>query len=156
MLPYFSGERTPLHDPGAKGLLLGLDLSHKRGDMFRAALEGISYGIGQVLETYEEAGARIDEIAAVGGGTRNRVWAQAVSDITGRTQLLRSRTTGAAYGDAFLAALGVGAVAEGDITRWNPMHHSLPPDPGNGAVYAHGARRFDSLYHATRPLLAGD
>lgn len=155
MLPYLSGERTPLHDPGAKGLLIGLDLSHKRGDIFRAALEGIGYGIGQILATYEEAGAHIDEIAAVGGGTKNRVWAQAVSDITGKTQHLRSRVTGAAYGNAFLAALGVEAVAPGDITTWNPLDHSLPPRPHLGVLYADGARRFAALYQATRPLLAG-
>ncbi len=36
MLPYFSGERTPIHDTHAKGVIFGLDLTHTRGDLFRA------------------------------------------------------------------------------------------------------------------------
>ena len=41
-LPYFSGERTPIHDAQAKGAFFGLDLTHNRGDLFRAVLEGAS------------------------------------------------------------------------------------------------------------------
>ena len=44
LLPYFSGERTPIHDPHAKGVLFGLNLTHTRGDIYRALLEGIAYG----------------------------------------------------------------------------------------------------------------
>ena len=36
MLPYFSGERTPIHDTHAKGVIFGLNLTHTRGDLFRA------------------------------------------------------------------------------------------------------------------------
>ena len=153
MLPYFSGERTPIHDPGAKGILFGLDLSHDRGDIYRALLEGIGYGLDQILATYREAGAEISEIAAVGGGTRNQIWSQAVSDITGVEQVIRSRTTGAAYGDAFLAALGLGLIEEDEISRWNPRQRLLEPDPALAALYDEGARRFAALYQATRPLL---
>jgi sugar (pentulose or hexulose) kinase len=46
----------------------------------------------------------------VGGGTRNLPWLQATSDLTGLDQTLCRVTTGAAYGDAFLAAQAVGAV----------------------------------------------
>ena len=42
VLPHFSGERTPIHDPQAKGAIFGLDLTHTRGDLYRAALEGIA------------------------------------------------------------------------------------------------------------------
>ena len=42
-LPYFSGERTPLHDPNAKGAIVGLTLAHTRADIYRAALEGIAF-----------------------------------------------------------------------------------------------------------------
>jgi xylulokinase len=39
VLPYFAGERTPLFDPDARGLILGLTLSHGRGHVYRAMLE---------------------------------------------------------------------------------------------------------------------
>ena len=100
LLPYFSGERTPIHDPQAKGVLFGLNLTHTRGDVYRAFLEGIACGTAHVFDTYREAGQDPRAVYAVGGGTRNRVWAQATSDVSGRTQIVREKTVGAAYGDA--------------------------------------------------------
>ncbi|MGL5011724.1 MAG: FGGY-family carbohydrate kinase, partial [Paracoccaceae bacterium] len=56
-LPYFRGERTPIHDAQAKGAFFGLNLTHGRGDLFRAVLEGVASGTAHVLETCRAAGA---------------------------------------------------------------------------------------------------
>ena len=56
-LPYFSGERTPIHDPNAKGAIVGLTLAHTRADMYRALLEGIAFATHHIFDTYAEAGA---------------------------------------------------------------------------------------------------
>src|SRR4029078_750571 len=77
VLPYFSGERTPIHDPHARGMIFGLDLTHTRGDIYRAMFEGIACGTNHVFETYAEAGEEPRSILAAGGGARNRVWSQA-------------------------------------------------------------------------------
>src|SRR3546814_7961120 len=53
VLPYFSGERTPIHDPTAKGCLFGLDLTHDRADVYRAVLEGIAYGVNHIVRSEE-------------------------------------------------------------------------------------------------------
>jgi xylulokinase len=45
VLPYFSGERTPLNDPRARGVFFGLTLSHTREHLYRAVLEGVGHGI---------------------------------------------------------------------------------------------------------------
>jgi sugar (pentulose or hexulose) kinase len=71
-------------------------------------------------------------IFAVGGGTKNRVWAQATSDVSGRTQLLRSKTVGACYGDAFLAALRSATPSARTSragTRCNRDSWRIPPTP---------------------------
>jgi xylulokinase len=153
LLPYLSGERTPIHDPHAKGVLFGLDLTHRRGDIFRALLEGIAYATNHIIETYLEAGQDPRALLAVGGGTKNRVWAQATSDMLGRTQLLRSRTLGASYGDAFLAALAVGDVKPADIGAWNPLDLELLPDPANTAVYRRQYAVFREIYRRTCDLM---
>ncbi len=80
-LPYFSGERTPIHDPLAKGAFFGLDLTHTRADLFRAALEGVAMATAHVMDTYREVDAPPNRVLAVGGGTQNRVWMQATSDV---------------------------------------------------------------------------
>ncbi len=151
-LPYFSGERTPIHDPDARGTFFGLDLTHKRGDLYRALIEGIAYGTRHVMETYAEAGERPARLMAVGGGTKNRLWLQATSDITGLDQVVSEVSLGAAYGDAFLAARAIGAAGPEDIARWNPARETITarPDP----VYETRYGQFRRLYAQTRDLMA--
>ncbi len=111
MLPYLSGERTPLFDTRARGVFAGLMLSHTRGDMYRALLEGTAYAIRSNLEAMDAAGAEIKRVIAVGGGAVNDLWLQIVSDATGIIQEIPEKTIGACYGDAFLAGLAVGVVS---------------------------------------------
>jgi xylulokinase len=156
MLPYFSGERTPIHDPQAKGLLFGLNLTHTRADIYRALLEGIAFGTQHIIETYKEAGLIPARVEAVGGGTNNLVWAQATSDVTGLRQHLRTKTIGASYGDAFLAALGVGDVKRADIAKWNLSARIIEPDNATAEIYSSSYRLFRELYTTNRSLMRGE
>jgi xylulokinase len=153
VLPYFSGERTPIHNPHARGVIFGLDLTHTRGDIYRALFEGIACGTNHVFETYVDAGADPRAILAAGGGTKNKVWAQATSDVSGRTQIVREKTVGASYGDAFLAALAVGDARREDIRTWNPVDYEIAADPANAEVYRRQYGVFKELYPRTRELM---
>jgi xylulokinase len=93
-------------------------------------------------------------VYAVGGGTKNIVWTQATSDISGLVQILRRRTIGASYGDAFLAALAVGDAKIADIERWNPVEATREPDAATMATYRRQYRVFRALYENTRGLMA--
>jgi xylulokinase len=154
MLPYFSGERTPIHDPDAKGMIFGLNLTHRRGDLYRALLEGIACGTNHIIETYRDIGHMPGSLIAVGGGTRNHVWPQAVSDISGMAQTVCRNSVGASYGDAFLAALGVGDVSKRDILTWNPEERRIKPDRKNRPVYERRYKVFRQLYERNRDLMA--
>jgi xylulokinase len=154
MLPYFSGERTPIHDPDAKGVIFGLNLTHTRGDLYRALLEGIACGTSHIIETYRDIGEVPKKLLAVGGGTRNKVWSQATSDVSGMTQSVCAKTIGACYGDAFLAALAIGAVKRKDIIGWNPEERRIAPNPKHRAVYERTYRVFKDLYDQTKILMA--
>ncbi len=154
VLPYFSGERTPIYDTNAKGMIFGLNLTHTRGDIYRAFLEGIALGTAHVTDTFKEAGAPPIIIRAVGGGTKNAVWAQATSDATGLTQLVCEKTFGASYGNAFLAALAVGDVAENAILTWNKVEREIMPDASTGEIYAKHNRIFRTLYERTEDVMA--
>ena len=149
-LPYFSGERTPIHDPLAKGAFFGLDLTHTRADLYRAVLEGIAMGTAHVFDTYAEVGAAPDRVLAVGGGTKNAVWMQATSDLTGARQLVCEKTIGASYGDAFLAAVAVGAAMPEEIGRWNPVARTVTPEPV--AAYARTYPLWKLLYAQTSDI----
>ncbi len=151
-LPYFSGERTPIHDPAAKGCFFGLNLTHTRGDIFRALLEGIGNGTAHVIETYRDVGRSPARILAVGGGTNNALWLQATSDICGLPQTVCEKTVGASYGDAFLAATAIGKVQPDDIDAWNPASRTI--EPKHHEVYAHQYRLFRRLYESTKNIAA--
>ncbi len=153
-LPYFSGERTPIHDPHAKGVVFGLNLTHSRGDIYRSALEGIGFATNHIFETYADASSLPTQLFAVGGGTKNRVWLQATSDISGQPQTLRKISTGAAYGDAFLAALALGDVTLDDINTWNPIVENIAPNSKTAALYQRRFDLFKALYTQTKGLMA--
>ena len=127
MLPYFAGERTPIMDPQARGVIAGLTLSHTRGDLYRAALEATGFAVRHNIEAIEAAGGDIRRIVAVGGGTQGGLWTQIVSDITGREQEIREQSIGACYGAAWLAAQLVEPVP---IGAWNPVREIVAPRPG--------------------------
>ncbi|MFT5344208.1 MAG: xylulokinase [Paracoccaceae bacterium] len=152
MLPYFSGERTPIHDPSAKGAFFGLNLTHTRGDMYRAMIEGIAYGTAHVAETFRDVGQTPSRLMAVGGGTQNALWLQATSDVSGLDQIVCDKTVGASYGNAFLAAVAIGQKDPADIADWNPVakHITALPHP----IYQKHYALFRRLYEQTRDIAA--
>jgi xylulokinase len=153
ILPYFSGERTPVNDPGARGVIAGLSLSHHRGHLFRAALESVGYGIRHNLESMDPDGDRVRRCIAVGGGTRGDLWLRIVSDITGRAQDVPALTIGASYGDAHLGGRGVGILTPTDLASWVRHDRSIDPNPATAELHADRYRAYLDLYTATRPVI---
>ncbi|MGW4242810.1 FGGY-family carbohydrate kinase, partial [Nocardia sp. NPDC004722] len=142
-LPYFAGERTPLFDPDARGIIAGLTLTHTRADLYRAILEGTAYGVRHNLETMPTPATRL---IAVGGGTKGGLWTRIVSDITGLPQQLPADTVGAALGNALLAAES----QDLDTSTWNPIITTIDPDPHHTATYDPYYRHYRSLYENTK------
>ncbi|GAA5090228.1 FGGY-family carbohydrate kinase [Nocardia iowensis] len=148
LLPYFAGERTPLFDPDARGIIAGLTLGHGRAELYRAALEGIAYGVRHNLAAMTEAGGRAGRLVAVGGGTKGGLWTQIVSDVTGLPQQLPAETIGACLGDALLAAAAAGV----DTASWNPIIGTVEPYPERTAEYDSYYRRYRELYECNTAI----
>jgi xylulokinase len=145
-LPYFAGERTPLNDPLGRGVFAGLTLSHTRADLYRALLEGVGYGIRHNIEAMIELGAPPRRVLAAGGGTRNPLWLQIVSDIAGIEQWVPAEQMGACYGDAFLAGIGAGLFRDtGAVSHWVRYQAVVQP-----SAAAH--RHYDDYYAVYRDL----
>jgi xylulokinase len=149
VLPYFAGERSPIFDPRARGVVAGLSLRHTRGHLFRAAYEGIAYGIRQILELMDvAAGGPASRVVAVGGGTQGGLWTQVVADVSGRSQELPRQTIGASYGSALLAAIGTELVPSSTV--WAETSRTVLPDPGNREVYDELYALYRDLYPTTQ------
>lgn len=152
VLPYFAGERSPIFDPQARGVIAGLTLRHGRGHLFRAVYEGIGFGLRQMLEQLADAAGPPSRLLAVGGGTQSALWTQIVSDITGQDQLVPAQTIGASYGAALLAAIGIGLQpAEAD---WSTVDQVVRPNAHRGALYDELFEIYTELYPATMSQVA--
>ena len=155
-LPYFAGERTPINDPDARGVLFGLTLQHTRAHLYRSALEAVGFSVNQqirIMESHPEA--RIDRIIAVGGGAQNPLWMQIIADILGKEISTPQVTVGACYGDALMAALGVsfpGFENYAALTRYVRAGRTYAPDPRAHAVYEKHQAVYDALYDTTKDL----
>lgn len=153
VLPYFSGERTPLHDPDSRGVIAGLTLGHSRGDIARAVMESVGHSVAHALDSYTAIGRRPRRVFAVGGGTKNPVFLQSVSDIADVEQTV-TETAGAAFGDAALAAYAVGYLpTRENILDWCRPGRTVTPDPATSARLRADHADYVRLYEDTRDLI---
>ncbi len=154
LLPYFEGERTPLHDPKAKGLWFGLSLKHTKGDLYRSILEGVAFGIRHNLEVMHQENVQPQRILAVGGGTKNSLWLQIIADVCNLTLNIPEQQIGASYGDAFLAATGIGLFKNlSEIKQWVRIKSTVKPNPEMHKLYEFNYRLFRELYESNKHLM---
>lgn len=152
-LPYFLGEKTPLHDPTARGVIAGLGLHHAAGDIWRALLESVVMGFRHHIEIAREIGYPITRLVASDGGARSAVWMQIAADALGMPVALLHGHPGSSLGAAYVAAVGVGAIQGWDaIRRFVRPAGQIDPRPGNAAAYTELYACYRETYARLRPL----
>jgi xylulokinase len=154
-LPYFSGERTPINDPRARGVAAGLSLGTDRGALYLGLLQGIAYATRANLEAMGALGAPIRRVVAVGGGTADPLLLQLVSDAASVTQEIPGETIGASRGDALLAGLASGIVSRDGVPGWMSVDRVIRPRPETRPAHDRRYRAFRELYDATRSIIHG-
>jgi xylulokinase len=153
LLPYFLGEKTPLHDPSARGTLVGLGLHHGIAHIWRAALEGIVFGFRHHLEVFEELALSVRHVVASDGGAASRVWMQIAADVLGQPIHLLQGHPGSCLGAAYVAGVGIGAQDDWEgISRFVAAAGVVEPEPANGAAYLEHYALFRDTYRRLRPL----
>lgn len=148
-LPYLTGERTPYPDPLARGAWVGLTSRHTRAHMIRATLEGVAFGLRDMLTLMRETGLAVPDRARLsGGGARSPLWRDILASALNIELDLPAVTEGAAYGAALLA--GVGAGAWPDVAAAT----SALSVGGQAAPVAADVARYDTLYAQYHALYA--
>ncbi len=120
-LPYFLGEKTPLHDPDLRGALVGLHLGTTRGDLHRAFLEAIAYGFRAHVDAFADDGLVVGRTRVTNGGSRSRLWRQILADVLERDLVSIVDHPGASFAAAVLAGLGTGVIDD-----WSYVVDALP------------------------------
>ncbi|KZD09502.1 FGGY-family carbohydrate kinase [Oceanibaculum pacificum] len=147
ILPYFLGEKTPIHDPAARGLIDGLTLSHDIGHLWRALLESYAFALAHHLEVLRDMGHKPARYLASDGGSNSLVWMQIVADVLQAPVQRLSGHPGSCIGAAWTAAIGVGLTDDwAGIARFVSYADRVEPNPAHAAAYAAGYRRYRDLY----------
>lgn len=100
-LPYLLGERAPIWDEKASGAFYGIRFHHTQSHFLRSVIEGICFGLYDILSLIEKDSKRISQIMVSGGFTHSRVWLQILSDITGKKLALIKNFDSSAVGAAY-------------------------------------------------------
>ena len=151
-LPYFLGEKSPLHDPDLRGALVGLHLGHGRGDVFRAAMEAVGYGFKNHVDAFSEAGISLRHARVSNGGSGSHVWKQIVADVLGVELTSLVDHGGASLGAALVAAVGSGAMRDWDAgSEYVVTGEVVTPRQENARLYKEAYEMYLELQRTLAP-----
>ena len=154
-LDTWQGSRTPHRDSSSRGSFWGLSLGHNRAHLYRALLESVAYGGRQIIETMQDAGVKIEQIVACGGGVRSPLWMQIHANILEKPIALLNEPHAAALGAAMCAAVTTGwydqvQAAAAALTR---SRRTFFPNREHSEFYREGYAHYLAGYAAHRQLL---
>jgi FGGY-family pentulose kinase len=157
ILPDFHGNRSPLADPNALGVMSGLDLDTSFDGLaksyWRAAIS-VALGVRHILETLNAEGYAIDTLHVTGGHTRNPLLMELYADATGCTVHEFPQTDAMLLGTAMVAAAGAGLYPSvtSAAAAMRQSSSARVPDPAMGDRYARDYAVFLKM-HAHRKEL---
>jgi xylulokinase len=153
-LPYLNGERSPFHDPLARGAFIGLHSRHTEPDLLRAVLEGIAFAYHHALETLIPD--LPTQIMLTGGGTRSGAWCQLFADVLKLPVLVSKDAENVGVRGAVLSA----QVARGERENYAPpdffpIAATYQPDKTLANHYDRLYQHFRAAYTALKDVFQG-
>lgn len=147
-LPYLSGARTPWWDPYARGSFVGLSLRNTKGDFIRAILEGVAFGINQIIRIFKSNGVTPGEIRICGGQADSPLWNQIKADVTGLAVKVPEITDGEILGLTIIAGKGAGIFDSIVDAAENLVKFSREyvPKQENHRLYSRLQETYEGLY----------
>ncbi len=152
-LPYFLGEKTPIFDTKARGIIFGLDLHHNRGDIFRSIMESVVFGFMHHIEVLNESGFEIKRVFISDGGAKNPLWRKITADAVGVDVQYITDNPGSSLGAAFIAGVAAGLFEEWDeIDKFLSRSVFATADQQNHQLYEKYYKLYRKLYETLKPL----
>ncbi|CAN5370878.1 FGGY family carbohydrate kinase [soil metagenome] len=152
-LPYFLGEKSPIHDTDLRGVFAGLHLGHTRADMYRSVLEAIAFGFRHHVDVFGDIGIDLTRVMITNGGSKSTLWKQIHADVLGHEMLPVWGHPGASLGAAVIAAIGVGALDNwSDAARFITLDTPFVPDPARHEAYTTAYATWRELSTTMTPI----
>jgi sugar (pentulose or hexulose) kinase len=154
MLPHLQGAMAPEANPKAKGVFFGFTLRHGKSHFTRAIMEAVGFIVRRNSEVIEGLGVEVNEIRALGGGARSRIWKQIEADITGRPVVTTTNEEAATLGAAILAGKAVGLYSsiKEAVGQMVQVKDRFEPNLANRGVYDETYHTYVELYNQSCPL----
>ena len=154
-LPYLTGERTPHNDPQAKGVFFGMTPETDPAELARAVLEGVAFAFADGQDALLAAGAEIEIVSVIGGGSRSPLWGRILASVLGRQLTYHSGgEVGPAFGAARLGRLAATGENPVDVCTLPPVDHTVDPEPEWAEIYAERLARYRRLYRQLKDEFA--
>ncbi|AQA01309.1 carbohydrate kinase [Mycobacterium sp. MS1601] len=152
-LPYFLGEKSPIHDPDLRGVFAGMHLGHTRADLYRSVLEAIAFGFRHHVDVFGDIGIPFTRVMITNGGSKSTLWKQIHADVLGHEMLPVWGHPGASLGAAVIAAIGVGDLDDwSDAARFIALEAPFVPDPARRDAYDAAYATWQELSTAMTPI----
>ncbi|HUW12071.1 MAG TPA: FGGY family carbohydrate kinase [Anaerolineae bacterium] len=153
--PYLFGERSPFHNPEARGAFLGIRHWHGKEHLVRSVMEGVAFSIANCMDAIQaiahKSGERINVLrTGKSGGSRLSVWRQIIADALDHPLEVADVDEPGCLGAAVLAGLSVGLYdgLEPAIQRTVQVTTRAWPDPVRAALYRDQRSVFNKTYLA--------
>ncbi|WXG46600.1 MAG: FGGY family carbohydrate kinase [Candidatus Atabeyarchaeum deiterrae] len=148
MLPHLQGAMAPEANQKAKGVFYGFTLKHTKAHFARAIMEAIACIVRRNIDVIEDLGTKVNEIRALGGGARSRVWKQIEADITKRPVVTTKNEEAACLGAAILAGKAIGLYHNIEQASENmvAIKERFEPNYRNFSIYDHSYEKYVKLY----------
>jgi xylulokinase len=152
-LPYFLGEKSPIHDPDLRGVFAGMHLGHTRADMYRSVLEAIAFGFRHHVDVFGDIGIPFTRVMITNGGSKSTLWKQIHADVLGHDMHPVWGHPGASLGAAVIAAIGIGSLGDwSDAARFITLETPFTPDPSRRDAYDTAYATWRELSEVMTPL----
>jgi xylulokinase len=153
-LPYLAGERTPHADPLARGAFCGLSVTHGRGALTRAVLEGVAFALRDCLDVVAAVGVNATRGRVSGGGSRSRLWLEIVASALEVPLEVMATDQGSAFGAALLGGVAAGVYSDVEQASAACVRVTEVIDPVAAWIetYRDARRRFCDYYPALRSV----
>jgi len=99
----------PYWDSYARGIIVGLSISHTPYHVYRSILEGLTLdSVFRTQNIEKETGINVKEYLAIGGGANSPAWVQMLADASGKNVLIADTVEASSLGAGMIAAYGAG------------------------------------------------
>ena len=155
VVPRFAPMGPPDFAADAAGVIAGMTLETTRGEILRGIIEGTLYHIRQLVDGIQAAGVAIDEMRAVGGGSKSAVWAGMCADIFAKPVARPRVNEAGCLGAAIIAGVGRGRFSDFSqgVEAMVSVGDRIEPDPQRQRAYEAGYQRHRGLWPLLRDYL---